>query len=299
MILATRHTDPLREVAVRDAMHPGVLTAAPDASLSDLAAIMVGRGVHAVVIAGSDAAATSGRQPVVSDLDLVRALLAPDAARRAAGAVAGGSAPVIGAGEMLADAAHRMLQCRATHVLVDEGWGGIPVGVLSSLDIAAVLAGSQMGATRAELPLASRPSLAASGLDACRVDDLMSPGIVVRAPETSLSAIAGTFAVHRIHAVLIWGLGPGGGERERAVWRVLTTMDLLRAAVADWAPDRSAEEVGAAEPVTVGVHETMRAAARRMSGFDVTHLVAVSPSGLPAGILSTLDVIAACAGLAR
>jgi CBS domain-containing protein len=54
-------------------MHPGVLTCSADDSLQDVAAIMAGHRVHAVVITSSSADRPVG---VVSDMDLVAAVAA-------------------------------------------------------------------------------------------------------------------------------------------------------------------------------------------------------------------------------
>jgi CBS domain-containing protein len=284
--------DRLAGVLVGEVMHPGVLSCTPDTPLPALAGIMATHGVHAVAIAAVDAESSGRGALVVGALDLVRVLLQPEPGRLGAGKATGREVPVVGSRETLARAARTMADRGASHALVGEGPGRMPAGVLSTLDVLAVLGG--VDAIAAHVRPAPQPLRAARGLDGATVGDMMRPGIITCAPETAIVDVARVLAHRRVHAIAVLGPARGGGDRERPVWRIVDALDVLRAAVAGWAPDRMADELGTTRPATVGVHESMRRAARRMADLAAQHLVAVSGSGLPVGIVSTLDVMAAC-----
>jgi CBS domain-containing protein len=117
-------------------MHPGVLTCSEDDSLRDVAAIMAYHHVHAVVITTPNAERAIG---VVSDQDLVAAVVA--GADCAAREVAGTEPLTISPDEPLRAAAQLMIEHGVSHLVVVDGAGGYPVGVLSALDVATVYAG--------------------------------------------------------------------------------------------------------------------------------------------------------------
>lgn len=127
----------LTHVRVSDCMHRGVLTCAADDSLQHVAAIMAGHQVHAVVITSSNGDRPLG---VVSDLDVLAAVAAQ--AQCTALEAAATEALTVSADEPLQGAAQLMSQHGVSHLVVVDAAGGYPVGVLSSLDIAAVYAGN-------------------------------------------------------------------------------------------------------------------------------------------------------------
>jgi CBS domain-containing protein len=114
-------------------MHPGVLTCGTDDSLRRVATIMANHRVHAVVVTASGAARPIG---VVSDLDVVAALAVD--ADCAAGEVAATETPTVSPDEPLRSAALLMSEHAVSHLVVVDGAGGYPLGVLSTLDIASV-----------------------------------------------------------------------------------------------------------------------------------------------------------------
>lgn len=117
---------------VSDAMRPGVITCPPDASLRDLARIMATNHVHSVVVtAGGDAPVG-----VVTERQLLEAAGTDPA--DAAGSLAT-NADTVFADVPLPRAAELMVERGITHVLVVDG-GGRPLGVLSALDVAGVVA---------------------------------------------------------------------------------------------------------------------------------------------------------------
>jgi CBS domain-containing protein len=125
----------LSSVRVRDCMHAGTLTCAAEDSLQDVAAIMATYRVHAVVVTG-----TNGKRPVgvVSDLDVVAAVAAD--ADCSAHEAAATEALTVSPDEPLRNAARLMNEHGVSHLLVVDGAGEYPVGVLSTLDIATAYA---------------------------------------------------------------------------------------------------------------------------------------------------------------
>jgi signal-transduction protein with cAMP-binding, CBS, and nucleotidyltransferase domain len=122
---------------VGDAMHEGVLSCSADTPLSAVAELMAGHGVHCVVVIDPDAVGVWG---VISDLDLVAASGVRDLDAQSAGGSAATPALAIGPEDTLQRAAQMMTEHAAAHLLVVDDESGRPVGVLSTLDIARVLA---------------------------------------------------------------------------------------------------------------------------------------------------------------
>lgn len=131
---------------VRDAMHPGILTCSPDATLPEVARTMDEHRVHCVAVLGMSLHAKPERLVwgIVSDIDLVRAVHAHGAAGATAGAVAATEPVTVDADEPLAAAAQLMGEHDVHHLVVVTGAGADaqPVGILSSLDVAAAVARS-------------------------------------------------------------------------------------------------------------------------------------------------------------
>jgi CBS domain-containing protein len=120
-------------------MHAGVITCSPDATLRAVAGILAAHRIHAVVVASQDESAPVA---VVTDRDVVFAhsrrqldsVTARDAATEAT--------ITVRADAELEHAAELMAHFGTSHVIVTEGGSGKPVGVLSSLDVAAAVAAS-------------------------------------------------------------------------------------------------------------------------------------------------------------
>jgi CBS domain-containing protein len=121
---------------VGDAMHEGVLSCSADTPLSAVAELMAGHGVHCVVVTDPDNLGVWG---VISDLDLVAASGVRDLEEQSAGGSAATPALAIGPDDTLQRAAQMMTEHAAAHLLVIDD-SGKPVGVLSTLDVARVLA---------------------------------------------------------------------------------------------------------------------------------------------------------------
>ena len=127
----------LDTIAVRDAMHEGVLSCPTDTPLSTVAEMMAANGVHCVVVTDLDDVSVWG---VVSDLDLVAAAGVRDLDAQSAGGSAATPALAIAPDDTLQRAAQVMTEHAATHLLVVDESSGRPVGVLSTLDVARILA---------------------------------------------------------------------------------------------------------------------------------------------------------------
>jgi CBS domain-containing protein len=121
---------------VVDAMRMGVVRCTPDSSLREVARIMATYRIHSVVVSEME-----GSRPaaVVSDTDLAAAANA-DIDRLTAGQVATTEVVTVEPGATMALAAQLMAERRVSHLVVVQPDTGHPVGVLSALDLAGVLA---------------------------------------------------------------------------------------------------------------------------------------------------------------
>ena len=127
----------LDRFTVRDAMHEGVLSCPADAPLSTVAELMADESVHCVVVTNADDASVWG---VISDLDLVAAAGVRDLEEQCAGASAASVALAVPPDETLQRAAQLMTEHATAHLLVADRESGRPIGVLSTLDVARLLA---------------------------------------------------------------------------------------------------------------------------------------------------------------
>jgi CBS domain-containing protein len=120
-------------------MHWGLVSCPSDASLKSVAALMNDGRVHCVVVIDdpSDARSLWG---VISDLDLVAAASVRGLMEQKAGGTAMTPAVTIAPGEQLEHAANLMTKHGVAHLVVVDPIEQRPVGVLSTLDLAAALA---------------------------------------------------------------------------------------------------------------------------------------------------------------
>ena len=277
-------TDPsaATDVEVGAAMHRGVLAARATAAPRHVAAMMAANEIHAVVV--SDV----GPARVRTDLDVIASVLAGHVTvhRSETGF------PEVGVHEPLSAAVAQMVRRDCSHILVSEGGSTLPVGVVSSFDVAAVVAGREPRIARMARPTAARPALSESRLDRLVVGDVMHVGVIAVAPETALRDLAGVLADRRIHAVSVAGIAPAGAGG-RLVWAVATDLDVVRS-VADGTLEATAREIAAAEPLIVDVTTPLDAAAHLLVEHDVSHAI-VAEQDAAIGVLSTLDVLRAVA----
>jgi len=139
-----RHAPRLDHVRVADAMHAGVVTCAADTPLRDVARILAEHRIHCVAvpdIEGKGLAAWG----VVTDLDVVGAAAAGSVEGRTAGDVAASEALAISEDDVLERAVQLMSEHQVAHLVVVGAASGRPVGVLSTLDVAGLLAWHENG----------------------------------------------------------------------------------------------------------------------------------------------------------
>jgi CBS domain-containing protein len=130
---------------VADAMHPGILSCDAEATLTEVARIMSTHHVHCIVVRGAaeNEADDSPVWGIISDFDLVRAGMRPEAPDSAA-ALARRQVISVDTSAALRDAAELMMTNGTGHVVAVNPQSGHPVGILSTLDIAGVLAWGEL-----------------------------------------------------------------------------------------------------------------------------------------------------------
>ena len=131
----------LASATVADAMTAGVINCTPETPLSEVARIMARYRIHSVFVYdhGDDDDETSELWGVVSDLDLVAAAWA-GVDERTAGGSAVAPLVTVRSDDRLEQSAQLMAEHGVSHLAVMDEMSGRPVGVLSSLDIARVIA---------------------------------------------------------------------------------------------------------------------------------------------------------------
>ena len=127
------------EPRVADAMHWGLVSCPAGASLTSVAALMADERVHSVVVI-DDLSSTGSLWGVISDLDLIAAASVRGLAEQTAGGTAMTPAVTIAPNERLERAAALMTRYGVAHLVVVDSVEQRPVGVVSSLDLAAALA---------------------------------------------------------------------------------------------------------------------------------------------------------------
>ena len=124
----------LTGLTVRDAMHHGIATCPPTASLREVAELLSERRIHCAVVA--DPAPDRPVWGIVSDLDLMRGLGSP--VPLTAGNLAALEVVTVSPADDLGHAAKLMAEHDVAHVIVATD--GDPIGILSTLDIARAVA---------------------------------------------------------------------------------------------------------------------------------------------------------------
>jgi CBS domain-containing protein len=127
------------EPRVADAMRWGLVSCTSGASLTSVAALMTDERVHCVVVI-DDLLNMGSLWGVISDLDLIAAASVRGLAEQTAGGTAMTPAVTIAPGEALERAAALMTRHGVAHLVVVDPVEQRPVGVVSSLDLAAALA---------------------------------------------------------------------------------------------------------------------------------------------------------------
>lgn len=125
---------------VYDVMRVGVVTCQADTSLRDACRIMVGYQIHSLLV--GDAGSGASPWGIVTDLDIAAAA-GSDISGLTAADLASHELVTVPANETLAGAAKLMADRQCSHLLAVQPDTGRPVGVISSLGIASVLAAGQ------------------------------------------------------------------------------------------------------------------------------------------------------------
>ena len=131
----------LEHATVSDAAHPGIISCDPEASFTEVARLMATHHVHCIAVMGTvhDESGDSPVWGIVSDLDLLAHGLG-NGAEATARSLIGHTIISVEPSMPLADAAELMLSRRVSHVVVIEPQTQRPVGILSTLDVAGILA---------------------------------------------------------------------------------------------------------------------------------------------------------------
>ncbi len=126
------------------------------------------------------------------------------------------------------------------------------------------------------------------------VADVMRPGILTCPPQTPLREVARLMATRRVHCVLVKREGP----EIPATFAVLSDLDLARVTGDGALDDVTAGDIAGSPLITVSSDETLQHVAGVMARHACTHLLVVGRGAVaPLGVLSTLDIAAAIAGL--
>jgi CBS domain-containing protein len=135
-------TRSLNERLAREVMHPGIVTCAPDAPLWTVARSMIEHHVHCIAVAGVGGAGAHGHFSwgLINAMELVLAAHSGTLGEAAA-TIASASPPAVNDSDTLQRAARLMINDDARHVVVIGG-SGLPSGMISTFDVARVLAGA-------------------------------------------------------------------------------------------------------------------------------------------------------------
>jgi CBS domain-containing protein len=127
---------PFKDAKVHDAMRVGVVTCRPETTLPNVARMMVGYGIHSVVVA--DVKGEAGLWGIVTSLDLAQAADRLDSL--SAGEVASTDLVTVSSNESLKQAAKLMSEHGVPHLIAVQPDTGQPAGMISARTIAAALA---------------------------------------------------------------------------------------------------------------------------------------------------------------
>lgn len=130
----------LDHAIVVDAMHPGVVSCSPSATLAEVARLMATNRVHCIAVVGI-AVEPPGEKfvwKIISDFDLLAAGLDSESDQHAIDVVV---RPMLTVEPRmpLREAAQLMLRHGVAHVVVVDPQTQRPVGILSTLDLAGIL----------------------------------------------------------------------------------------------------------------------------------------------------------------
>jgi CBS domain-containing protein len=133
-------TPALEHASAGDAMRPRVLTCTADTPLFVAAQRMSGEHVHALVVLRADSPSGDDGRPwtVLTDRDLLHH--ASEASILTSGEAASGPVVTARPGDRLVELAERMVRDHASHAVVVDPVDDRPIGIVSTLDIAGIIA---------------------------------------------------------------------------------------------------------------------------------------------------------------
>lgn len=131
-------TPTFEHAAVSDAMRPGVISCPPQTPIKTVARMMADNHVHSVVVTRPGPDGAGKPWGIVSDVDLVQA--GGEAEDRTAGETCSSEIVSIGPGDSLERAAQLMAEHQTSHLIVVDPSSDDPIGVLSTLDLAGIMA---------------------------------------------------------------------------------------------------------------------------------------------------------------
>lgn len=129
----------LAHASVEDAMHPGVISCSPDTPLREVARIISNKHIHCLVVTSAVERGAPPTWGLISGLDIVGAATGTFEERTAADVAA--TEPVtVSTDDPLDRAVQLMIEHQVEHLIVVGAESSRPVGVLSTLDVAGVMA---------------------------------------------------------------------------------------------------------------------------------------------------------------
>ena len=260
-----------------EVMAPGLVACPSGAALTEVATLMCVHQVHSVVV-------DPGSPRLITARDVVRGALA---GATSAADVAAGETSFVSTYDTLQTVAERMVADHAEHVLVRERGEGPARGVVSSFDIAAVLAGHEPRAARTLRPAPARPAISVGRLDRHIVADVMHRGLIACPATAPLSDVAAALVERRAHSVMV---ATEGG------WAFVSDMDLVAGALRG-EPAPTAGEMASVGLAMVRFDATLELAASLVVESRAGHVVAVDADGFPIGVVSTLDLVGVIAAV--
>jgi CBS domain-containing protein len=128
----------MHSTTVREVMHPGIMACTATASVAEVAHIMASCRVHGVIVVAAGPDQQPSISGVLSDLDLLR-WATGGSTHLPAAAVVSSSAAAVSPGAPVQEAAQLMVDRETNHLVVLDTHDA-PLGILSALDVAGVLA---------------------------------------------------------------------------------------------------------------------------------------------------------------
>lgn len=135
-------------------------------------------------------------------------------------------------------------------------------------------------------------AIAAAATSVPVVADVMHPGIVSCSRNDSLERVAELMATRRLHCVVV----TDDAADAKALWGVISDLDLVAAASVRELADQRAGVTAATPAITIAPTDSLQRAGYLMTKHGVSHLIVVEPGLLrPVGVVSTLDLADALA----